>query len=276
MTRSRCGGGRSRGGRFGNDARLGFLHVVIGTFLLLVGAGVAAGLCGSMAGLASLFSYPALLAAGIPATAANVTNTVALAFSSLGATAGSRPELTGQGPSVRRFALLAVAGGAAGAGLLLVTPDGLFERVVPFLVCGASLALLLQPLIKSAAATSSSHRTSPAVLAGIVTVSVYGGYFGAAAGVLMLALLLVGLPVSLLQGNALKNVLLGLANGIAALGFAVFGPVQWWAVLPLAIGLLAGGWTGPALARRLPASVLRIAIALAGMALAVVLGVQAF
>jgi uncharacterized membrane protein YfcA len=249
--------------------------VVIGTFLLLVGAGVAAGLCGSMAGLASLFSYPALLAAGIPATAANVTNTVALAFSSLGSTAGSRPELTGQGQSVRRFALLAVAGGAAGAGLLLVTPDGLFERVVPFLVGGASLALLLQPLIKSAA-VSTSHRTSPAVLAGIVAVSVYGGYFGAAAGVLMLALLLVGLPVSLLQGNALKNVLLGLANGIAALGFAVFGPVQWWAVLPLAIGLLAGGWTGPALARRLPASVLRVAIALAGMALALVLGVQAF
>jgi uncharacterized membrane protein YfcA len=252
------------------------LHVVIGTFLLLVGAGVAAGLSGSMAGLASLFSYPALLAAGIPATAANVTNTVALAFSSLGSTAGSRPELTGQGPAVRRFALLAVGGGAAGAGLLLVTPDGLFQRVVPFLVGGASLALLLQPLIKSAAVTASSQRTSPAVIAGIVAVSVYGGYFGAAAGVLMLALLLVGLPVSLLQGNALKNVLLGLANGIAAIGFAVFGPVQWWAVLPLAIGLLVGGVTGPALARRLPTSVLRVGIALAGLVLAAVLGVQAF
>lgn len=250
--------------------------MVIGTFLLLVGAGVAAGLSGSMAGLASLFSYPALLAAGIPATAANVTNTVALAFSSVGSTAGSRPELTGQGPSVRRFALLAVGGGAAGAGLLLVTPDGLFQRVVPFLVAGASLALLLQPLIKSAAVTASSHRTSPAVIAGIVAVSVYGGYFGAAAGVLMLALLLVGLPVSLLQGNALKNVLLGLANGIAAVSFAVFGPVQWWAVLPLAIGLLVGGWTGPALARRLPASVLRVGIGLAGLVLAAVLAVQAF
>jgi len=264
---------------FATDASLKFFNVVIGTFLLLVGAGVAAGLTGSMAGLASLFSYPALLAAGMPATAANVTNTVALTFSSLGSTAGSRPELTGQGPTVRRFALLAVLavlGGATGAGLLLVTPDGLFVRIVPFLVAAASLALLLQPMIKSAIATASSQRTSPGVIAGIVAVSVYGGYFGAAAGVLMLALLLVTLPVSLLQGNALKNVLLGLANGIAAVGFAVFGPVEWWAVLPLAAGLLVGGWTGPLLARRLPGSVLRIAIAVAGMVLAVRLGLQAF
>jgi uncharacterized membrane protein YfcA len=268
--------GEVASGGFATDAALRFSNVVIGTFLLLVGAGIAAGLAGSMAGLASLFSYPALLAAGMPATAANVTNTVALTFSSLGSTAGSRPELTGQGPTVRRFALLAVLGGATGAGLLLATPDGLFVRIVPFLVAAASLALLLQPMIKSAIATASSQRTSPAVLAGIVAVSVYGGYFGAAAGVLMLALLLVALPVSLLQGNALKNVLLGLANGIAAVGFAVFGPVEWWAVLPLAAGLLVGGWTGPLLARRLPGPVLRIAIAVAGMVLAVRLGLQAF
>ncbi|MDT7651793.1 MAG: uncharacterized protein QOI36_3199 [Pseudonocardiales bacterium] len=247
-----------------------------GNFLLLVGAGVAAGLTGSMAGLASLFSYPALLAAGLPATAANVTNTVALAFSSLGATASSRPELVGQGPTVRRFALLAVLGGAIGAGLLLVTPPGVFVRIVPFLVGAASLALLLQPMIKSRAVTASPRRAGPAVIGGIVAVSMYGGYFGAAAGVLMLALLLVGLPVSLLQGNALKNVLLGLANAIAAVGFAVFGPVEWSAVLPLAVGLLAGAWTGPVVARRLPTAVLRIGIAIAGMVLAVTLGVQAY
>jgi uncharacterized protein len=249
---------------------------VIGTFVLLVGAGVAAGLAGSMAGLASLFSYPALLAAGMPATAANVTNTVALVFSSVGSTVGSRPELTGQGPTLRRFALLAVAGGAGGAGLLLVTPDGLFEKIVPFLVAMASIALLLQPWIKGAVAAASSERTGPAMIAGVVAVSVYGGYFGAAAGVLMLAVLLVGLPISLLQGNALKNVLLGFANGIAAVGFAVFGPVEWWAVLPLAVGVLVGAVAGPALARRLPAAALRIGIAVAGLLLAAELGVQAF
>jgi uncharacterized protein len=256
-------------------APLNFLNV-IDTFVLLVGAGVAAGLAGSMAGLASLFSYPALLAAGIPATSANVTNTVALVFSSVGSTVGSRPELTGQGPALRRFALLAVGGGAAGAGLLLVTPDGLFEKIVPFLVAMASITLLLQPHISSAFAAFSAERSGLAMIAGVVGVSVYGGYFGAAAGVMMLAVLLVGLPISLLQGNALKNVLLGFANGIAAVGFAVFGPVEWWAVLPLAVGVLVGAAAGPGLARRVPASALRIGIALAGLALAVRLALQAF
>jgi uncharacterized membrane protein YfcA len=113
--------------------------VVSGTFVLLIGAGVAAGLAGSMAGLASLFSYPALLAVGLPATAANVTNTVALAFSTLGAAANSRVELAGQGPTLRRLALLTLVGGATGAGLLLLTPPGVFERIVPFLIAVASV-----------------------------------------------------------------------------------------------------------------------------------------
>lgn len=255
--------------------------MVVDTFLLLVGAGVVAGLCGSVAGLASLFSYPALLAVGLPATAANVTNTVALAFSSVGAAVGFRPELAGQGSTVRRFALLSLIGGATGAGLLLLTPPGAFERIVPFLVGGASVALLVQPWITTsrlmpASVAENPSQAGPGVVTGILAVSVYGGYFGAAAGVLMLALLVVSLPVSLMQGNALKTVLLGLANAVAAVGFAVFGPVHWSAVLPLAAGLLLGSWMGPAVARRLPATVLRTGIALAGMGLAVVLGVEAF
>ncbi len=246
------------------------------TFALLVVAGVAAGLSGSVAGLASLFSYPALLAVGLPATAANVTNTVALAFSTVGQAAGSQRELAGQAPTIRRFALLTLAGGAAGAGLLLLTPPGGFERIVPFLVGGASVVLLLQPRIRRAAARAGPQRAGPPVTAGILAVSVYGGYFGAAAGVLMLALLLVGLPVSLPQGNALKAVLLGLANAIAAVGFALFGPVQWAAVLPLALGLLVGSWCGPAVVRRVPVGPLRVGIALAGIGLAIRLAVDAY
>ena len=92
----------------------------------------------------------------------------------------------------------------------------------------------------------------------------------------MLALLLVGLPLSLLVGNALKNVLLGVANGAAAIGFAPFGPVQWWAVLPMGVGVLIGSWLGPAVARRLPDTALRIGIGLAGLALAVALAVDAY
>jgi uncharacterized membrane protein YfcA len=246
-----------------------------GTFLLLVVAGLAAGLSGSVAGLASLFSYPALLAVGLPATTANVTNTVALLANSVGSVAGSRPELAGPGHHMKRLLPLSLLGGAAGAGLLLITPAGGFERIVPFLVAGASVVLLLQPRIRTAAAET-ANRTSPPVLAGMVAVAVYGGYFGAAAGVLQLALLLVALPVSLLQANGLKNVLSGAANAVAAIGFALFGPVAWSAVLPLALGLLVGGRLGPVLARRLPTGVLRVGIALAGIGLAVKLGLDAF
>jgi uncharacterized protein len=245
------------------------------TYLLLVAAGAGAGLVGSMAGLASLFSYPALLAVGLPATTANVTNTVALTFSSIGAAAGSRPELAGQGSQLRRLAAVPLMGGAVGAALLLLTPPGAFELIVPFLVGGAALTLLLQPRIR-AAAERARHRTGPAVVVGIFAVSIYGGYFGAAAGVLMLALLLVGLPISLLVGNALKNVLLGVANAVAAVGFALFGPVQWWAAVPMAVGVLIGSWLGPMVARMLPERALRIAIGLAGLALAVALAVGAY
>jgi uncharacterized protein len=257
--------------------------VLSGTVLLLVVAGLAAGVSGSMAGLASLFSYPALLAVGLPATAANVTNTVSLAFSTVGTAAGSRPELTGQAGAVRRYALISIQGGAIGAGLLLITPPGAFEAIVPVLVASASVVLLAQPAIRRLAGRGRAveeadgvDRPGWAVLGGMLAVSVYGGYFGAAAGVLMLALIMIGLPVSLLQGNALKSVLLGLANAVAAVGFAVFGPVQWWAVPPMAIGLLAGGWCGPWLARRLPTGVLRTGIAVAGLGLAVSLALRSW
>ena len=252
----------------------------VGTFLLLVAGGLGAGLSGTMAGLASLFSYPALLAAGLPAVAANVTNTVALTVTSVGAAAGSRPELTGQWSTVRRFAVLTALGGALGAALLLVTPPGAFEKVVPVLIAGAAAVLLFQPRIRAAvlrtAGEDEDRRGGPLVLAGILAVGVYGGYFGAAAGVMLLALLLVALPVSLLQGNAIKNVLLGLSNAVAAVGFALFAPVDWWAVLPLALGALVGARLGPVLARHLPATALRVGIALAGFGLAIVLAVDAW
>jgi uncharacterized membrane protein YfcA len=248
------------------------------TVLLLVAAGVGAGLSGSMAGLASLFSYPALLAAGLPAVAANVSNSVALTLSSVGAIAGSREELSGQWPTIRRYALVTVVGGAAGAALLLVTPPGAFEKVVPVLVAAAAVMLLFQPRIRAAAerAGGAGRRGGVGVFAALFAVAIYSGYFGAAAGVMLLAVLLVALPVSLLQGNAIKNVLLGVANAIAAVGFALFAPVDWRAALPLAAGALVGSRLGPVLARHLPATALRVGIAVAGLGLAVVLAIGAW
>jgi uncharacterized membrane protein YfcA len=243
--------------------------------VLLVVAGVAAGVAGSVAGLASLVSYPALLAVGLPALTANVTNTVSLVLYSVSAAGFSRAELAGQSGRVRRLAMVTAIGGAAGAALLLSTPARLFEQLVPLLIGGASLVLLLQPGISRLTGGTLDER-SPALLAGVFAVGIYGGYFGAAAGVVLLALLTVSVAEPLARLVAARNVALGLANAVAAVGFALFGPVRWAAAAPLAAGFLVGGSIGPGLVRRLPGGRLRVAIALCGLALAVKLAFDTY
>lgn len=238
-------------------------------------AGIGAGLAGSAAGLASLVSYPALLAVGLPPVPANVTNSVALVGSGLGSALGSRPELRGQRERLRRLGVVALAGGVVGAALLLLTPSDTFEAMVPVLIGCASLVILVQPRPQF---LQQMHHggDSPALLAGIFLAAVYGGYFGAAAGVVILALLLAATGDLLARSNALKNAVLAVANGVAALTFVLVGPVQWAAAVPLGIGCLVGGRLGPVLVRRSPARVLRVLIGLAGLALAVKLGVDTY
>lgn len=245
--------------------------------VLLALAGLVAGFVSVVVGLASLVSYPALLAAGLPPVAANVTNTVALTAAGVGAAVGSRPELAGQGVRLRRMAVITACGGATGALLLLTTPADAFEALVPVLVGGASLALLLQPRLRRLQAARTHLREGGVLVgAGVFCVSVYGGYFGAAAGVLMLALLAAASDEALQRLNAAKNVVAGVANGVASLGFALFGPVDWLAALPLALGFLVGGTIGPSVARRVPQDVLRWLVCTAGLGLALVLGVQTY
>ncbi len=248
-------------------------------FVLLVGAGVVGGLTGSIAGLASLITYPALLAVGLPPVAANVTNTVALVFSGVGSVLGSRPELRGQGPRLRALAPLAAIGGVLGAGLLLSTPPGGFQKVVPFLLGLSSLTILIPrrpPPRDPSAPVPPGRRERILEAAAILLIAVYGGYFGAAAGVLLLALLLRTTHATLARANATKNVLLGVANTIAAVLFIVLAPVSWAAALPLGLGCLIGSRLGPIVVRRAPATLLRYFIGAAGLALAIRLGVQAY
>jgi uncharacterized protein len=241
----------------------------------LVLAGIGGGLSGSVAGLASLVSYPALLAVGLPPVTANVSNTVALVFSTAGSMWGSRPELTGQRAQARRLGTIALAGGITGAILLLATPSSSFELVVPWLIGLASLGILLPRRVDRVAEfTARWHVWGLGI--GIYLVAVYGGYFGAGAGVLLLALLLFASAEPLPRSNALKNLLLGVANGMAALAFVLFGPVRWRAVVPLAIGFLIGGRLGPVIVRRAPPGPLRLGIACAGLGLAVHLGLDAY
>jgi uncharacterized membrane protein YfcA len=256
--------------------------VTVLEFVLLVLAGVGAGLVGSVAGLASLISYPALLATGMPPLSANVTNTVALVFNGIGSVSASRPELTGQRDRLVRLGAAGLAGGVVGAVLLLLTPSSAFEKLVPFLIAAASAAILVQrPARELAAEGAAAQATHPqrdhwGLVLGTFGISIYGGYFGAAAGVLMLATFLLVLGVGVPQGNALKNVVLCVANSVAAVGYAVFADVAWLAALPLAIGFLIGGRLGPRVARRVPQLLLRRLIAVAGLGLAVHLGLDAF
>lgn len=238
--------------------------------LALVAAGVGAGLSGSIAGLASLVSYPALLAVGLSPLSANVTNTIALVAGSVGAITGSREELEGQSQRVRRLTLASVLGGLSGAILLLCTPAVWFERVVPWLIGFGSLSILFQK--RKAQGEGHQQPDGAEVIAGVFVIGIYSGYFGAASGVLMLAMLLWLTPQTLARSNAMKNMVLGISNGVAALLFVFSGKVDWTAAVPLAVGLFIGGRVGPWLVRHSPAQFLRVLIALAGVGLAFYLG----
>ncbi|WP_433824776.1 sulfite exporter TauE/SafE family protein [Actinoplanes sp. CA-015351] len=247
--------------------------------LLFLG-GIGSGLTGSMAGLASLVSYPALLAVGIPPIAANVTNTVALLSSAVGSAAGSRRELRGQGRRILRHGVVAVAGGTAGALLLMSTPSDAFERIVPGLIVLGALALLFREPLRTWYTRPGEHAAEkqpgerapkahrPPLAVVVFLIAIYGGYFGAAAGVLMLAAMSLAAAEPLAVTNAVKSIVLGFSNVAAAVLYALFAPVHWTAAALLAAGCLVGSWIGPALVRRTPERPLRVAIALAALTLA--------
>jgi len=249
--------------------------VTIDQTLALLAAGIGGGIAGTMASVASVVSYPALLALGLPPLAANVTNTMALVFCVPGAMLGSRPELSGQRARVLRFGAVMAAGGALGACALLLAPPGAFALVVPVLIGVAAVVVLLQPRLRALSPRPGAER-SLARLTVMFGVAAYIGYFGAAGGVLLLAALAATICEPLIRINAIKNVVAGAANLVAALLFSLYAPVDWAFVPPLAAGFLLGGYAGPRLARHLPAAALRVVVALAGLVLAVKLGASAY
>ncbi len=244
-----------------------------------------AGIIGTAGGITSLVSYPALLAVGLAPFAANATNLVALNACWPGSAIGSRRELAGWGSWLARWLPLTAAGGATGALLLLVTPPGAFARVVPFLIATAALALIAEPWLSGLrqARSGSAQRPGPAGASGrrrpflvgvLALLAVYGGYFGAGSGVMILALLLVMVERDLPVANAVKNMINGSVTLPAGILLACFGPVHWVAAAALGAGALAGSVIGPALTRALPRVITRWAVALLGLGLAVWLWVR--
>ena len=206
---------------------------------MLLAAGTLGGIFSTVVSIASLVTYPVLLALGVPPLSANMTNTVSLVLTGAGSVASSRPELAGQGRRVLRLGVITALGGATGATVLLLTPASTFVVVVPVLIGGASLVLLVQPKIKRLSPSPDGGNRLVLSVA-LFTVAVYVGYFGAAAGVMLLVVLSMMIDESLVKVNAVKNAVSGMANATASGCFALFGDVRWTLVVPLAGGF--SGW----------------------------------
>jgi uncharacterized membrane protein YfcA len=243
----------------------------------LVAAGALAGVVGTAGGILSLVSYPALLALGLSPLTANVSNLVAAVSCWPGAALGSRPELKGRARWLRRWGPTAAIGAGIGTALLLLTPAGVFARIVPWLVLLGAFSLLLEPQISRWRTRRFPGQVEPhplALTAWLLAVFVYGGYFGAGSGVMTLTLMLVLVDRYLPIANALKNMLIGAGQIVCAILLTIFGPVDWGAVWPLAIGMLGGSTVGPVVARHAPRTALRYAIVALGIGLAVELWVN--
>lgn len=232
-------------------------------------AGLGAGFAVSAVGAGSLVSFPLLLSIGMSPVAANVTNTVGLVPGGISGSVGFRRELAGHRALVVAVALTSGVGALIGAAVLLVAPGSVFDAVVPWLILFASTLVGVQPLISAwLRARGADDRPRPTMPAPLRLVSsligVYGGYFGAGQGVMLVGFLAIGLRQPLTVVNGLKNVAVLAANVAGAAVFVAFGPVDWRIAGLVAAGSLVGGWAGAHVGRRLPAPVFRALVVIMG------------
>ena len=236
----------------------------------IAAAGLVAGSINAVVGSGSLITFPTLLAVGYPPVLANVTNCVGMWPGSVSSSVGYRRELTGQRGRVMRLMPASVIGGLTGAALLLALP-GAFGDVVPGLILLAVLLVLIQPRMAARRARLGrvAEHPGPVLHTGTFLTAVYGGYFGAAQGVILLALLGITLDDDLQRLNAVKNVVIAVVNALAAFYFMALSDVAWLAVPILYVSSVVGGQLGSHYGRRISPDVLRMLIALIGTAVAV-------
>jgi uncharacterized membrane protein YfcA len=242
---------------------------------LLGVAAVAGGAVNALAGGGTLITFPALTAVGVPPLNANVTNTVALVPGYLGGTIVQRHDLSGQRRRVWVMVAPALAGGLLGGLLLLLSGDKLFGQLVPWLILLATALLAAEPWLKKTAVKrlrehDAAGRTGVAGVLAAFAGAVYGGYFGAGLGIILLSLFSLVLPDSLTRVNALKQAISFFANAAAAALFASVGGVVWSAAAVMAVGALLGGSLGGRFAGRVPATTLRTVVVVLGVVIAVV------
>jgi uncharacterized membrane protein YfcA len=252
------------------------LDLSVETLILLAAAGFLAGALNAAAGGGSLISFPALIAVGYPPLTANVTNNIAVAPGYVTGATGYRRELRGQGHRILPLTVASAIGSLVGVGLILISSQSAFESIVPFLVLAACVLLAFQPAITRRLEEHSGDRNRPGsgVLAGQALAAVYGGYFSAALGVVVLAVLGLAFDDTLQRLNALKALLQLIIGAVSAVGFALVTPVAWTAVAVVAPASVVGGEVGARLARRVSDRALRVGIVTYGVACAVWLFVR--
>jgi uncharacterized membrane protein YfcA len=239
--------------------------------LLVLLGGVWAGTINTIVGSGTLVSFPILLAVGLPPVTANVSNTVGLVPGSVTGAWGYRRELRGQGHRLRWLLPATTLGGALGAGLLLWLPPAAFDAVVPVLIAIGVVLVVLGPRIQRVVAAHHEERGGVPdrgawwVWPGVFATGVYGGYFGAAQGVLLMAIFGIGIDDHVQRHNAIKNVLAAVVNAVAAAVFIAVAHVDWRAVVLLAVGAVIGGVIGASVGRRLPPVLLRAVIVVVGV-----------
>jgi uncharacterized protein len=233
-------------------------------------AGMAAGTINVVVGSGTLLTFPTLLAFGVPPVTANVSNTIGLVPGVASGVVGYRRELRGQRSRVIRLGSASVLGGITGAVLLLVLPDGAFRAIVPALILLGLLLVVVQPRVSAwvdARHEGARDEFGPWwVWPAVFGTGVYGGYFGAAQGVILMGVLGIGIADSMQRLNGVKNVLAGLVNGVAGLIFLVVADVDWTVVALIAAGSVVGGQLGATVGRRLSPLVLRVVIVIVGLA----------
>ncbi len=239
-------------------------------------AGLAAGTINTVVGSGTLITFPTLLAFGVPPVTANVSNTIGLTPGVASGVLGYRRELAGQRARILRLGAGSLLGGLVGAVLLLSLPAGAFSAIVPALIVVGLLLVVFQPRISAWVDTRHEgvrgHHGPWWIWPAVVVSGVYGGYFGAAQGVIIMGILGIGIDDSLQRLNGLKNVLAGLVNGVAGVLFIVVAHVDWTVVALIAAGSVIGGQVGATFGRRLSPLALRVFIVVVGLvALAVFL-----
>jgi uncharacterized membrane protein YfcA len=231
-------------------------------------AGIAAGTINTVVGSGTLITFPVLLAVGYAPVTANVSNSIGLVPGSISGAIGYRRELAGQRSRALALGACSLVGGTAGAVLLLVLPAHWFKSIVPAFIVIALVLIVLQPRLSAWLDARRHERRphgGPVTSAAILAAGVYGGYFGAAQGILLLSILGLTLPEDLHRANALKNVLAAIANGVAGVVFVFGAHVAWLPVALIAVGSAAGAQLGAAYGRRLPPAALRALIVVVGI-----------